>query len=895
MSENPPLVVVEATTDEPGKPTAANGSASGSANGSANGSPNGALANGAFANGSKEPDRVSEVSATSARTTSGAANVPAHIKQRRSVAQFKQQRSDIRNTAKSFEMEGLNDRKSVAIRASVAPGDKRMTRASIRQSVANLRQTTMITGGEPLKINEEKIEEGGSKTDGIVPGATPMAEASPPKPSVAKPPAFGGPSMDALPMYLPPPPPVEEPKAAEPQSTVDAKRKWYRWIILMGSWFCALAYFFTSASEEPCPFLTSSKDETVDSTVHQELYENARYGRLGVLRHLILPWVASGLVLIHWDHRGRIKRKPSMLHTLTKLYSYLLFSYSVFMYIRVLLIERCPFDEFVRTDLFELAIDWNRSVYMISLVILAQLMCMKISTLADKQEQSKVSVLLSLYGISTTVQLLVKLNRRGNTRLMKYYFLLFSVFDLILFCRISYKTVKVMSFAKRVTMTEMEIMEDELDEDLRKSRVTQGTEEYTMWKKEIEATKEAAEWTNILIRITIGTAMSTTCFLVLKTLNNLTLYEYQILQDLASVAVVLDITLNALCTGVLSGLVGPREQAEAREEKLKTVGNKVLTNQERAVCDKLAAALKLGAQNRSNEAAALASMMGNKDPEIIFENSIKRFRAVDWDKLKDNLDIFRGGTLDGQKAAEDLLEMSFNCEIGECDAFLSHSWHDDCEEKIKELTNWCENFRALNNVPPVLWVDKLCIDQTDIASDLECLPVFLAGCGNMLVMSGHTYTSRLWCIVELFVYVNMQSGGADGDQLAGLTVIPLGKDTEERNKVWSTWTSFQADACNCFAQSDKDHIMAIIRDFEGGIEGFNASIVKLVQDVMAGKTKINNEANKVKMFKQKTRGGLNSEKSSSDLPRATSSSVRNTSSSVSGRDSTGSRGRISSS
>ena len=39
---------------------------------------------------------------------------------------------------------------------------------------------------------------------------------------------------------------------------------------------------------------------------------------------------------------------------------------------------------------------------------------------------------------------------------------------------------------------------------------------------------------------------------------------------------------------------------------------------------------------------------------------------------------------------------------------------------------------------------QACIDQTSIDDSLACLPVFLAGCNQLLVLAGPTYTSRLW-------------------------------------------------------------------------------------------------------------------------------------------------------
>ena len=49
--------------------------------------------------------------------------------------------------------------------------------------------------------------------------------------------------------------------------------------------------------------------------------------------------------------------------------------------------------------------------------------------------------------------------------------------------------------------------------------------------------------------------------------------------------------------------------------------------------------------------------------------------------------------------------------------------------------------------------DKACIDQNNIQQSLACLPVFLAGCQTLLVVAGPTYCARLWCVMELFMFV----------------------------------------------------------------------------------------------------------------------------------------------
>lgn len=65
--------------------------------------------------------------------------------------------------------------------------------------------------------------------------------------------------------------------------------------------------------------------------------------------------------------------------------------------------------------------------------------------------------------------------------------------------------------------------------------------------------------------------------------------------------------------------------------------------------------------------------------------------------------------------------------------------------------------------------DRLCLNQTQIDDEIACLPLFLAGCKQLLVLAGDTYLSRLWACVELYVFLEM---GGDAEQIE---VRPFGR------------------------------------------------------------------------------------------------------------------------
>ncbi len=43
------------------------------------------------------------------------------------------------------------------------------------------------------------------------------------------------------------------------------------------------------------------------------------------------------------------------------------------------------------------------------------------------------------------------------------------------------------------------------------------------------------------------------------------------------------------------------------------------------------------------------------------------------------------------------------------------------------------------------WPGAINCIKTDINTDLAVLPIYLYGCNLLLMIVGHTYTSRLWC------------------------------------------------------------------------------------------------------------------------------------------------------
>ena len=93
---------------------------------------------------------------------------------------------------------------------------------------------------------------------------------------------------------------------------------------------------------------------------------------------------------------------------------------------------------------------------------------------------------------------------------------------------------------------------------------------------------------------------------------------------------------------------------------------------------------------------------------------------------------------------------------------------------------------------------KACIDQENIDANLASLPIFLAGCKQLVVLAGTTYPSRLWCVMELYVYLRM--GGSWQD----IRLHVMSKD------ALSAVAAFDAGKARCYHDADRHKLLAVI-------------------------------------------------------------------------------------
>ena len=143
----------------------------------------------------------------------------------------------------------------------------------------------------------------------------------------------------------------------------------------------------------------------------------------------------------------------------------------------------------------------------------------------------------------------------------------------------------------------------------------------------------------------------------------------------------------------------------------------------------------LALKGEARSAAAVAALVGGRDPAAALKHGADSFRGLPYASLGEADFATSGDTGLNQKTKP--------VTLGSVDAFLSHSWHDSAADKWKALSSWATSRKDAPST--LLWLDKACINQSDIDASLAALPVYLSGCKELLVLVGPSYCSRLWC------------------------------------------------------------------------------------------------------------------------------------------------------
>jgi len=133
-----------------------------------------------------------------------------------------------------------------------------------------------------------------------------------------------------------------------------------------------------------------------------------------------------------------------------------------------------------------------------------------------------------------------------------------------------------------------------------------------------------------------------------------------------------------------------------------------------------------------------------------------------------------------------------------------------------------------------LWLDKACIDQSDITESLLCLPVYLSYCQKLLVLAGPTYSSRLWCVLELYCFVIVrQYEHLHNSLFSRLAIRPFDASgpSNSPRALLIKFEKFDAAKAACFVEEDRHHLLAVIESGYGSLNSFNHKLRGIVASV----------------------------------------------------------------
>ena len=239
----------------------------------------------------------------------------------------------------------------------------------------------------------------------------------------------------------------------------------------------------------------------------------------------------------------------------------------------------------------------------------------------------------------------------------------------------------------------------------------------------------------------------------------------------------------------------------------------------------------------ASAAATIAATLRGKDVNSVLNSALIAFRGI----LATSLEL---SDFTSNAAAHELHSKTRLAMIGEVDFFLSHSWSDSPALKWEALQAEIVRFETANARTPVLWFDRACLNQQSIQESLVHLPVHLAGSNHMLALVGPSYVTRLWCLMEIFVFVQMRPQDV-------LKIVPVVDHTSESfalidgrkeslggrsgrrpptgalepiSRLENRFKRMDARVAGCSNANDREQILAIIESAYGDVRSFNLEV-----------------------------------------------------------------------
>ena len=112
-----------------------------------------------------------------------------------------------------------------------------------------------------------------------------------------------------------------------------------------------------------------------------------------------------------------------------------------------------------------------------------------------------------------------------------------------------------------------------------------------------------------------------------------------------------------------------------------------------------------------------------------------------------------------------------------------------------------------------------------------CLPVFLSGCQQLILLVGPSYVTRLWCVMECFIFMRIK--GIDetaAQQTTHLVVKELSSDAD----LAQTLARFKSANAQCRYDRDRQRLLAVIEASFGTTRSFDELVLKVFNAQVVG-------------------------------------------------------------
>ena len=152
---------------------------------------------------------------------------------------------------------------------------------------------------------------------------------------------------------------------------------------------------------------------------------------------------------------------------------------------------------------------------------------------------------------------------------------------------------------------------------------------------------------------------------------------------------------------------------------------------------------------------------------------------------------------------------SVHCSPRDIDLFVSHSWRDPPLAKWDALVAYCEKFSREHNREPKIWIDCYCVDPGS-KPEPQYHPIFLMASNRLVVLMGPTYMTRMWCLMELFMFV--EAGGATSSSIDVLAIAGCTFSAADTDANFASY--------DCSSESDTS-AMAKVVEACGSATNFN--------------------------------------------------------------------------